>query len=460
MLIRLLASPARNLMVVGDDDQLIYGFAGASPLTFSSLERDWGDMSPLPLDRNFRSPHDLVVRTGWLISHNTRRVVKNIEADASIVANDSVDVVDTDDYEHEALRFVRAMRAEGRTYADVALLFRSAAAAAPVELLFDAEKIPHETLSKESLRYNPTTLWLLAWLRAAAGRASQPDWRLVLTRPNRFLSNPTIDYILSASDPAERIATGAISTTGWPRKSQTQNDDLLCDALSKVHVALAAAKAAQTPSRMLEYLRLDQDLGTDRNESGAGDGTNTPEKVVYEVFRRLVLGVESVEELDIWLEATAESGDEAFDDDTANRQLAADRVILLTIHRAKGKEFPAVAVLGPRTGMPDPRALTLEALEEERRVAYVGATRALDRLLFCCSTKYSAELGVSPDGLDWETYKAERLEPGFRRPSQGPPPVSQPEEIRDEMPPPVSETEPGTLTRALRWLMRKFGAST
>jgi very-short-patch-repair endonuclease len=80
-LLRLLTAPARNLMVVGDDDQIIYGFAGASPLTFSSLERDWADMAPLPLDRNYRCPHDLVIRSGWLIARNTKRIEKHIEPD-------------------------------------------------------------------------------------------------------------------------------------------------------------------------------------------------------------------------------------------------------------------------------------------------------------------------------------------------------------------------------------------
>jgi len=116
------------------------------------------------------------------------------------------------------------------------------------------------------------------------------------------------------------------------------------------------------------------------------------------------------EELESWFKRIEDDPDiSATATDYEHESTVTDRVVLSTIHAAKGREWDAVAVLGPMNGMPDRRAVNVGDLEEERRVAYVAATRARERLLFCCSDQYASELDCDKTGLSWASYKRKRM---------------------------------------------------
>ena len=454
-LLRLLTSPARNLMVVGDDDQIIYGFAGATPLTFSSLERDWADMAPLPLDRNYRCPHDLVVRSGWLIARNAKRIEKHIEPDRPLSATDAVDVRDASTYERDALEFVQSCRDEGRRWSEIALLFRTRLAAAPVEQLLEEAGIPHRSLARASVLADPTVQWVLSWLHVVSGTATPDEWRSALYRPNRYLSKETVQYLIGEDDPLTIIQAGVADPESIPRKS-TQNADMVVDSLTHLLAAITGARAVgPAPARILAALRLGSAIEPAAAATpGPSEGNAATAAVGYKVIERLCAQFDTVAELDAWLAEVG--GDDLGVDDLGNPDPDVDEVILCTIHKAKGREWPAVAVVGPSEAMPDLRATTPDQQEEERRVAYVAATRARDRLLFSCSAKYAAELNRSPAGLDWATYKAQQLQP---RSAQSITPAPAPATARKpnaDPPLPVRESEPSTLIGALRRLWRTF----
>jgi superfamily I DNA/RNA helicase len=126
---------------------------------------------------------------------------------------------------------------------------------------------------------------------------------------------------------------------------------------------------------------------------------------------------------------------------------------LLTIHRFKGRERPIVFVLGPSSGyMPDRRAESQEELEEERRVAYVAATRAKERLYFWCSDLYEHELAQRADGLTWSMYRQGIREVPIVVPQKTDKPEKPDKPDKPNQPKAVSEREPGLLERALKWL--------
>jgi len=472
MFLRLLVSPARNLMAVGDDDQIIYGFAGSKPEIFSILNRDWRDMTPIPLDTNFRCPHDLVVRSSWLIQNNKKRIPKTITANRELTKFDNVFVYSNESYETIALHVVLEEIKNGRTPSDIALLFRISIAAAPVEMLFQKHGIRFVSLAKNSLIYNPTIKWLRSWLRVVNNFGEVDDWKSVLHRPRRYLSTETVDWLTSVDGDAEfnpelRIESGIQNPDLIPRKNEKQQNDLLEDSLSEFLRSLKDARAVgDSPSRQLRILMLNSTLSKEEDErlkrnlqeSNAGRktemaGTSVDPLVAYQIFYALAEASDDYLHLESWFNQAESDPDISLDEGTGKPLSSDDIVILRTIHGFKGKEKPVVLVLGPEGAMPDRRAVTDEELEEERRVAYVAATRAKERLYFAASSQYKRELDQSSSGETWSQYR-QRIE---NPTSSNVAPSSLPEVAHPRVPPgppPSTEKRPGTLDRILNWFLK------
>ena len=465
MLLRLLVSPARNLMAVGDDDQIIYGFAGSRPEIFSILNRDWRDMSPLPLDMNFRCPHDLVIRSQWLIGNNRIRIPKTITPSRELTIGDNVSVKSPEGYATTALAVVAEEIKNGRIPSDIALLFRVSMAAAPIELLFKQNGIKFVPLVKNSLIYNPTIKWLRSWLRVVNQIGVADDWRIVLHRPTRYLSVDTVAWILKTDEngrinPDNQIQLGIEKPELVSRKNETQSDEMIADALKQFLVALEDARAVgNSPSRQLRMLMLDKCLSKEEDEklkrnSGSTVTTRNTEMagssvdpiVAYKIFYSLAEASEDAKHLEDWLNRAESDPDISLYEEDSSRD-SNDRVILSTIHGFKGKEKPVVLVLGPEGAMPDRRSNTEEELEEERRIAYVSVTRAREKLVFAASSQYGNELSQDSRGITWRQYRD-----GF--------PEGQEKIVNDgKLPPGVkasTEKMPGTLDRILTWFFKFF----
>jgi len=458
-LMRLLASPARNLMVVGDDDQIIYGFAGAKPQSFLYMNRDWRDTTSLPLDINFRSPHEIVVRTRWLIERNLVRIRKNTTPSRELAPKDCVTLGSTRDYASSAVDEFLELR-KTRSTKDFVMLFRTRIAAAPVELLLTQNGIKFTPIARQSLLYDPVAKLVLSWLRVVNDVADHDDWTTVFKRPNRYLSNLTINWLVRDRDVLAMIQEAIdINCAGVPRANVKQGDDLLTDALREL---LKTINAARRFSDSLEYQLKQLGIGealvseakknaSDPNVPSAKpqrDGSSADPLTIYAVMVVLASSAVTWAVLEKFLELA--EVDDAIDlDINAGQGISPDVLRLSTIHGFKGKEAPIVFVLGPKTGyMPDSRATQPFEVEEERRVAYVAATRAQERLYFWCSTQYSGELSTRQDGLTWEMYRQGLTEPPPKpKPDSPSPPDPRPHE-------PVREREPGLLERAFNWLLK------
>ena len=468
MLLRLLVSPARNLMAVGDDDQIIYGFAGSKPEIFSILNRDWRDMTPLPLDTNFRCPHDLVVRSQWLIENNRFRIPKTITAHRELSEANNVQVFSNNQYETLAVEKVAEEIKGGRTPSDIALLFRVSMAAAPVEMLLQKNGIKFVSLAKNSLLHNPTIKWLRSWLKVVNKKGDVEDWKAVFHRPRRYLSVETVDWLTSSdksalNDPDWRIDEGIENPSLIPRKNPAQNDDLLVDSLNELRRSLRDARAVgDSPSRQLRMLMLDTCLSKEEDEklkrnlqaSSSGrraemGGTSVDPIVVYQIFYALAEASDGFADLENWFLRAGTDQDISFFEPSDKSASKDDEVILSTIHGFKGKEKPVVLVLGPEGAMPDRRAKTEVELEEERRVAYVSVTRAREKLYFAASSQYARELSQSKSGETWLQYRQK-----FDRPER----IAVVPDKPKFGPVPSTEKKPGTLDRILQWFLKLLDA--
>ena len=466
LLARLLASPVRNLMVVGDDDQIIYGFAGAQPQSFSILDRDWCDVSALPLDINFRSPHELVIRTRWFIERNRWRIPKDTTPHRKLDQDDCVHLVlpQGQDYASAAVAEFKVL-SRSRPTSDFVFLFRTSMAAAPVELLLEINKIPFVPLARKSILVNATARWVLAWLAVVNKKvAAVAEWELVLSRPTRYFSNATKSWIAQAPDPFSRIQEaiedGCRNVVGLSDK-QKANLSLQVDQFRKLETTILAARHfVDSLELQLRQLHLDETLQAevrkaelDQNTANApvqGDGISADPQTVYDIVALMASLAGTWNALEDFLEKAKSDPD--IDLTLSEKDDSpVDALRLKTIHQFKGRECPTVFVLGPQKGyMPDSRSKEPEALEEERRVAYVAATRAKERLYFWCSEIYQKELSERVDGLTWDMYRSGLRSPPAKVATQPLPPGPL-------LPPgPVNESQPSLLGLALKWVMGFF----
>jgi DNA helicase-2/ATP-dependent DNA helicase PcrA len=398
-LLRLLTSPADNVFIVGDDDQIIYGFAGADPGSFARFPLMYPKAADFRLGDNYRCDHEIVVRSSWLISRNTMRVDKPIRPVKSL-GRPSVVVEDPSRYDEATLRFVKRELRRGVAPHDVALLFRLKDFAVPVEAKLAKAGIPYVPCSYVSFFDKSVVARTRSWLRLAANQASLADLRETLKWPKRYLKGEHLDRVAveAGSEPVSRL--GAVDAA--LRAAEGISEGQKRDALERWGAFVHRLGAVASPSQIIDDLNLRSVV--DELDTEPGD---VPAAVSFDVFRRFASEFDTVDELEDWIRRHGDDRDYAFDN-TSPQSAGAQtgRVLLASIHQAKGQEYRSVAVLGPPDGMPDQRAVTLAALEEERRIAYVAVTRAEESLLFAASTQYQAELTCSPTGETWDDYVA------------------------------------------------------
>ena len=401
-LLRLLASPARNLFVVGDDDQVIYGFAGASPNAFANFDRALPDRVSYRLEENYRCPHELVVRSVWLVERNTDRVDKAVVPQRPLPPHDIATIAHADEYAEHGLRFVTACLAGGLQPEEVALLFRLRDMAVPVERLLAVNRIPHLRCARTSFFEREIVRRARAWLRATAGGANPADYSTALRWPNRYLRNELLTTLESSIDFAHALTRGHDEGLGWLETWAQQLPEANRHSVTEFVQTVRRARQSVSPAAILDRLELRRAA-----ESLAAPANEAPPAIVMDVVQRLAAQFRTVDALEEWIGTRGHDKDYAFghDDDVATVRSKKGKVTLATVHQVKGQEFAAVAVLGPPEGMPDRRAITPEQREEERRIAYVAVTRAKERLLWCASHQYADELDRGVTGRSWGDYR-------------------------------------------------------
>ena len=402
-LVRLLAAPHRNLFLVGDDDQVIYGFAGATPRGLLDLNQSLPDIREYVLDTNFRCPHELVVRSQWLIRRNLHRKDKGTVGHRPLERDERVVVRADAAYDQVAVDWVTAQISRGAKPEDIALLFRIKDMAAPVEHALRAAGLRFTPCARPDFYELPVVLHTRSWLRVVSGSATAQDFERSLKWPTLYLTSDATSWLIDAANPEERIAAAAAQPQIVPR-SEKQTAEELGNRLKRYSATVLAARRHSAPLGILRQLSLDAAADAFPAPAGAA-----PARVTLAILARVASYFQTVADMERWIANEADDPDyappETLADDELKSTPPTGSILLASVHAAKGRQFPAVAVLGPLDGMPDKRAETDEQLEEERRVAYVAVTRAQEQLLFCASKLYASELNRSPDGITWLMYR-------------------------------------------------------
>ncbi|MBP2018678.1 DNA helicase-2/ATP-dependent DNA helicase PcrA [Symbiobacterium terraclitae] len=375
--LQLLIPAGDNLMVVGDDDQAIYGWRGASPSFMLDFPRRFPGCATLRLSRNFRSTASIIAPAARLIAFNTRRFAKEFVAERAPAQPPGF--VRPEDAADEADRITAAIReqlAAGADPTQLAVLYRTHLLAYPLMNRLDRAGIPYRVIGG---RPNPFTRWMardaLAYLRWAYGEASLEEIARVLRRPAR----PGIPKELVQELQQAHVEPGAV--LDWLADRVTAVGAYELRRLRKQLQRLTKTPAGQAISFIRGEIGYDEYIrqycgwsGSDPQE--AGEVLSALEQIPEPgESARVYIDLASQEEL------RGDAGDLNTGDARAPNTPA---VTLASFHGSKGLEWERVWLLSAVEGA-IPHRLTLEegspmALEEERRLFYVGMTRAKDVL--------------------------------------------------------------------------------
>jgi len=371
-LVVLLAAEHRQLCAVGDLDQAIYGWRGANLANLAELEQAFPGTTVIPLEQNYRSTKTILDAANAVIAHNRTRVPKRLWTDGDrgerIVRYRAAD--EHDEAAWVAAEIRRLAEAEGASLGDVAVFFRTNAQSRVLEEALVRAEVPYLVVGGTRFYDRKEVRDVLAYLRVVVNPADEVALRRVLNVPRRGLGDTSVAKL------AARAAA-----LGQP----------LAEVLGEPEAAGVSGPAARGARSLFEL------LGQLRQLVAQGLG---PGQLVTEVVARTgydaALAAEDTLEARGRRENLAELAGAAgaypsLEEFLASVALVADvdelqqdaaRVSLMTLHAAKGLEFPVVFLVGLEEGV-FPHARTLDdpvQLEEERRLCYVGITRARQRL--------------------------------------------------------------------------------
>ncbi len=381
-LVNMLAAKHRNICVVGDADQGVYSWRGATIQNLLDFERDYPDAAVFLMEQNYRSTQNILAVANALIEHNIQRKPKSLWTQDQ---SGEIAVRFRADNEHEEAGFVaaeieRLVRDEGHRYRDVAVFYRTNAQSRVLEDVFMKAGVPYRVVGGVRFYARREVKDVLAYLRLLVNPQDAVSARRIINLPKRGIGDQTVAAIESFA------AQEGIPFLEACRR--VEEIDLLSSRAKgavfgfvQVMDALAGSLAeGAAPSRMVDSAASGSgymgELEAERTVEAEGRVENIRELVgVAAEFesRYPELGLS-----DFLEQVALVSEQDEYDE-------GASTVTLMTLHNAKGLEFPVVFIVGMEDGVfPHYRSMGDPAeLEEERRLAYVGITRARERLYLC-----------------------------------------------------------------------------
>ncbi|MEI7928864.1 MAG: UvrD-helicase domain-containing protein, partial [Verrucomicrobiales bacterium] len=401
-LLQQLVGPPYHVCVVGDDDQSIYGWRGAEVANILQFEKFFPNPRVIRLEENYRSTHAVLHTANSLIKHNIGRREKILRSTRKGGEPVRIVAMPGDDQEAEfiAEEIMAGKGAVGSEWEDFAILFRTNGQSRKLELALRERKIPYRMVGAQSFYDRREVRDVLAYAQLLASPDADVPLLRILNAPNRGIGQST-----------------AILATDWSREHHESVWQALCDpnftdqlggkatnAVQEFVATIAGAKnrieiARENPATVLEglikeieYLPwIERACKTDSERQQRGEG-------IFSVIDSLRKYTEKGKGLQSFLDHSALAS-ERDDDDLEKKQGAT----LITLHASKGLEFPVVFLVGLEEGfLPHTRSIAEGTKDEERRLLYVGITRAKDQLTMTyCATriKWGQETGCQPSSF-------------------------------------------------------------
>jgi DNA helicase-2/ATP-dependent DNA helicase PcrA len=380
--VELLAREHRNLVVVGDDDQSIYGFRGADVRNILNFEQDFPDAAVVKLEQNYRSTERILEAANAVVSRNAGRKGKKLWTDSS--GGEPIRIRQLTN-EHEEARFVVGeilrLTEQGIANTDIAVFYRTNAQSRVLEEELVRYRLPYQVIGGARFYERAEIKDALAYLNLLVNPSDTVSLQRIINVPRRGIGKTTVDRLLAYAN-----------TTG---------ESALDLAGRAEQVPGLGGAALNSLARFSEIMRQLRDLAAGERhvgdllqavieQSGYKDALEAEAQVDPQALTRLENLAEFVglaREYDLNSVGDDEAGLEVFlqqvalfsDQDALKDESGA--ITLMTLHNAKGLEYPVVFMIGQEEGIfPHSRAVDGGDIEEERRLCYVGITRARERL--------------------------------------------------------------------------------
>ena len=386
-LVNLLAGRFRNLCVVGDADQSIYGWRGADMQNILDFEKDYPDAAVILLEQNYRSTKNILSAANQVIENNSNRKPKNLWTENK--EGNKITYYRADN-ERDETRFIvdrmqEEIRSNHRNYGDFAILYRTNAQSRVMEETLLKANIPYKMVGGHKFYDRKEIKDILAYLNVLANPQDSISFERIVNSPKRGIGPGSIEKLRSFASLHE-----------WPLLEAAQNVDL-ANIGGKAGQQLGAfGEMIQEVTQMIQYLTVTELTKEVLDRSGYLEdlkiqNTLEAQARIENLEEFLTVTQEFDKQFEQQNEEDADAPEEkltvflndlALVSDIDNLEEDASQVTLMTLHAAKGLEFPVVFLIGLEEGVfPLSRALMEESeLEEERRLAYVGITRAEEAL--------------------------------------------------------------------------------
>jgi len=387
VLLKLLAGEHKNVMAVGDPDQSIYAFRGADIRNILEFERDFPNTKVIALEQNYRSTNAILQAANAVIENNRERKEKNLWSDLG--EGEPVHVVETED-EHAEARFVAAEMVGlvdgGFSGAEIAVVYRTNAQSRVLEDVLVRQGVGYQVIGGPRFYERAEVKDAIAYLQVLDNPFDAVSLLRIANRPRRGIGDTSLARLVS-------YAAG-LGISLWEATAQPQEAGLAAASaravagfrttMESLLATATDATVAQLVEAVLDRTGYRESLEAERTIESRGRLENLEELVgvarEYEQNAQEPSLSGFLQEISLYSDQDALRGDE---DGTG-------MVTLMTIHNAKGLEFRAVFMIGMEEMVfPHARSIEENAIEEERRLCYVGMTRAKERLTMTHASRRS-----------------------------------------------------------------------
>lgn len=407
-LVRTLVNEKQALTVVGDDDQSIYAWRGARPENLMQLQTDFPDLEIIKLEQNYRSTGRILRAANTLIDNNPHLISKQLWSELG--PGDPLRLISAENEEDECERVVNEiidMRLKRRCkYSDFAILYRGNYQAKLAEIKLQSQSIPYEITGGQSFYAKTEIKDVMAYLRLLINPDDDNALLRIINTPRRQVGPTTLEKLGNYANQRGLSLYSAIDEVGLSASMPDNNlqrlrrfkywieqvsknvysgnpiaaiNEMLSDAdyVGWLHQNASSDHVAQKRWENVNFLlaQLTQVLKSDSSDSENDKGDSAIENAIAKLILRDILDREEEESAD-------------------------DKVQLLTLHAAKGLEFPHVFMIGMEEDiLPHRNSVEGGQIEEERRLAYVGITRAQRTLTMTCArqrTQFGEKSATTP----------------------------------------------------------------
>ena len=374
-LVKLLTQQSRNLCVVGDDDQSIYGWRGADIRNILDFEKDFPDAQVIKLEQNYRSSANILEAANQVIAHNEGRKEKALWTEAP--EGEMIKLFCAGDEREEAAWICDRMhqrKLSGEDYGSIAILYRTNAQSRVLEEMLMRAGIPYRIYGGLRFYDRKEVKDIVAYLRCIINPSDDVSLRRIINQPKRAIGESTIMELMRYATEKETPLYSALmdlpeTLSARPRKCVREFGDMMNE--------LVMLREEMTLSAFVKHL-IDKTGLRAQYEKDLSDEAKARLENIDEFLGAVTEFENAADEptLENYLENIA------LITDLDNAVTASEYVTLMTVHSAKGLEYPTVFVSGLEEGIfPSARSMQdAERLEEERRLCYVALTRAMNHL--------------------------------------------------------------------------------